>query len=79
MCGSTPATAPGRSRRCPRCPARSCRRSSTASRPSPPGAEHGQARGAAIVTCRLHNLSIHEYSAKEIKLAVTGYGAASKE
>jgi crossover junction endodeoxyribonuclease RuvC len=39
----------------------------------------GQARGAAIVTCRAHGLSIHEYSAKEIKLAVTGYGAAPKE
>ena len=39
----------------------------------------GQARGAAILTCRMHGLSVHEYSAKEIKLAVTGYGAASKE
>ncbi|MCL2103281.1 MAG: crossover junction endodeoxyribonuclease RuvC [Syntrophorhabdaceae bacterium] len=39
----------------------------------------GQARGAAIVTCRMHGLSVHEYSAKEIKLAATGYGAASKE
>jgi len=39
----------------------------------------GQARGAAIVTCRTHGLSVHEYSAKEIKLAATGYGAASKE
>jgi len=39
----------------------------------------GQARGAAIVTCRTHGLSIYEYSAKEIKLAATGYGAASKE
>ena len=39
----------------------------------------GQARGAAIVTCRAHGLSVHEYSAKEIKSAATGYGAASKE
>ena len=39
----------------------------------------GQARGAAIVTCRAYGLSVHEYSAKEIKLAATGYGAASKE
>jgi crossover junction endodeoxyribonuclease RuvC len=39
----------------------------------------GQARGAAIVTCRSHGLSVFEYSAKEIKLAATGYGAAPKE
>jgi len=39
----------------------------------------GQARGAAIVTCRAHGLSVHEYSAKEIKLAATGYGSAPKE
>jgi len=39
----------------------------------------GQARGAALVTCRAHGLSVFEYSAKEIKLAATGYGAASKE
>ncbi len=39
----------------------------------------GQARGAAIVTCRAHGLSVFEYSAKEIKLAATGYGAAPKE
>ncbi len=39
----------------------------------------GQARGAAIVTCRLHGLPVHEYSAREIKAAATGYGAAAKE
>jgi crossover junction endodeoxyribonuclease RuvC len=39
----------------------------------------GQARGAAIVTCCLHSVPVHEYSAKEIKLAAAGYGAASKE
>jgi len=39
----------------------------------------GQARGAAIVTCRAHGLAVHEYSAKEIKSAATGYGAAPKE
>jgi crossover junction endodeoxyribonuclease RuvC len=39
----------------------------------------GQARGAAIVTCRAHGLSVHEYSAREIKSAATGYGAAPKE
>lgn len=39
----------------------------------------GQARGAAIVTCRMHNVLVSEFSAKEIKSAATGYGAASKE
>jgi crossover junction endodeoxyribonuclease RuvC len=39
----------------------------------------GQARGAAIVTCRAHGLPVHEYSAREIKSAATGYGAAPKE
>ena len=39
----------------------------------------GQARGAAIVTCRVHGVSVHEYSAKEIKAAATGYGGAPKE
>lgn len=39
----------------------------------------GQARGAAIVTCRMHDVSVSEFSAKEIKSSATGYGAASKE
>lgn len=39
----------------------------------------GQARGAAIVTCRSLGLAVHEYSAKEIKAAATGYGGAPKE
>jgi crossover junction endodeoxyribonuclease RuvC len=39
----------------------------------------GQARGAAIVTCGAHGLPVHEYSAREIKSAATGYGAAPKE
>ena len=39
----------------------------------------GQARGAAIVTCRIHGLTVHEYSAKEIKLSATGFGSAPKE
>ncbi|MGE5188983.1 MAG: crossover junction endodeoxyribonuclease RuvC [Gemmatimonadota bacterium] len=39
----------------------------------------GQARGAALVTCRALGLAVHEYSAKEIKLAATGNGAAPKE
>jgi crossover junction endodeoxyribonuclease RuvC len=39
----------------------------------------GQARGAAIVTCRIHRLPVSEFSAREIKAAATGFGAASKE
>jgi crossover junction endodeoxyribonuclease RuvC len=39
----------------------------------------GHARGAAIVTCGAHGLPVHEYSAREIKAAATGYGAAPKE
>ncbi len=39
----------------------------------------GQARGAAIVTCRMHGLTVIEFSAKEIKSSATGYGAATKE
>ncbi len=39
----------------------------------------GQARGAAIVAASLHTLSLTEYSPREIKLAVVGYGAAKKE
>jgi crossover junction endodeoxyribonuclease RuvC len=39
----------------------------------------GQARGAAIVSCRANGIEIHEYSAKEIKAAATGHGGAPKE
>ena len=39
----------------------------------------GQARGAAIVTCGIHGLGVHEYRAKEIKLSTTGFGSAPKE
>jgi crossover junction endodeoxyribonuclease RuvC len=39
----------------------------------------GQARGAALVTCRMHGVAVSEYSAKEIKSSATGYGAATKE
>ena len=39
----------------------------------------GHARGAAIVICRAHGVPVYEYSAKEIKAAATGYGAAPKE
>lgn len=39
----------------------------------------GQARGAALVACRSAGLTVHEYSAREVKLSVTGFGAAPKE
>ena len=39
----------------------------------------GQARGAAIVAASLNGLSVAEYSAKQVKSAVVGYGAASKD
>lgn len=38
----------------------------------------GQARGAAITCVANHGLEVSEYSAKEVKLAVTGSGAAQK-
>lgn len=39
----------------------------------------GQARGAAIVACVTQGLEIAEYSARQIKQAVVGTGAANKE
>jgi len=39
----------------------------------------GQARGAAMVAAASAQLSIHEYSARKIKQAVTGNGNAHKE
>lgn len=38
----------------------------------------GQARGAALCAAVLRDLPIHEYAAREIKLAVTGSGGAEK-
>jgi crossover junction endodeoxyribonuclease RuvC len=38
----------------------------------------GQARGAAIVAASCFNLAVHEYSARQIKQSVVGYGAADK-
>jgi len=38
----------------------------------------GQARGAALAATAARNLPIAEYSARKIKLAVVGYGAATK-
>lgn len=39
----------------------------------------GQARGAAMVAAATHRIKINEYSAREVKQAVVGYGAARKE
>jgi crossover junction endodeoxyribonuclease RuvC len=39
----------------------------------------GQVRGAILVAIASHNCSLHEYSALEIKKAVTGYGQAEKD
>jgi crossover junction endodeoxyribonuclease RuvC len=38
----------------------------------------GQARGAAITALARHKLVLAEYTARQVKLAVVGYGAASK-
>lgn len=39
----------------------------------------GQARGAAIVAAVNAGLSVHEYTALQVKLAVVGHGRAAKE
>lgn len=39
----------------------------------------GQARGAAIVACTMHDIGIHEYSANQIKQALVGRGHAGKQ
>jgi crossover junction endodeoxyribonuclease RuvC len=39
----------------------------------------GQARGVALLAAAEHRLQIAEYSAAEIKVAVVGYGRATKE
>lgn len=39
----------------------------------------GQARGVAIVAVSLSDIPVAEYSARQIKQAVVGYGAAGKE
>ena len=38
----------------------------------------GQARGAAIVAMTAQNVTVSEYSARQIKQSVVGYGAAKK-
>jgi len=39
----------------------------------------GQARGVALLAAAEHQISVTEYSAAEIKVAVVGYGRATKE
>ena len=39
----------------------------------------GHARGAAMLTARIHSLKVFEYSATEIKQAVAGHGRADKQ
>jgi crossover junction endodeoxyribonuclease RuvC len=39
----------------------------------------GQARGVVMLACAMHKVKLVEYSAREIKQAVTGNGGASKE
>lgn len=38
-----------------------------------------EVRGVCLYLSHIHGLSIHEYSPPEIKLAVTGYGKATKD
>ncbi len=39
----------------------------------------GQARGAVLLTGKIHSLTLAEYSATEVKHSITGYGRADKE
>lgn len=39
----------------------------------------GQARGSAIVACLAHDVPVAEYSARKVKQALAGSGAAGKE
>lgn len=39
----------------------------------------GQARGAAILGVAVHTIAVAEYSARQVKQAVVGYGGADKE
>ncbi len=39
----------------------------------------GHARGVALVACASHRASVREYSAREVKQSLVGYGAAEKE
>ena len=39
----------------------------------------GQARGVVLLAAAQHSVPVYEYGPHEVKLAVTGYGRASKE
>lgn len=39
----------------------------------------GHARGVAMVACASHRVRVYEYSPRQVKQAVVGYGAAQKE
>jgi crossover junction endodeoxyribonuclease RuvC len=39
----------------------------------------GHARGVAMVACASHRVAVSEYSAREVKQTVVGYGAAEKQ
>jgi crossover junction endodeoxyribonuclease RuvC len=39
----------------------------------------GQARGVALLAAAENDIAIHEFTSAEIKLAVVGYGQATKE
>jgi len=39
----------------------------------------GHARGVVIATCAKYGLPVYEYAPRDVKQAMTGYGAASKE
>ena len=39
----------------------------------------GQARGSAIIACLQHELPLEEYSARKVKQAIVGRGAAEKQ
>jgi len=39
----------------------------------------GQARGAILMAALSHGLEVHEFTAKQVKQAVAGYGQAAKE
>lgn len=38
----------------------------------------GHARGVAMVACASHRINVSEYSAREVKQSLVGYGAAQK-
>lgn len=38
-----------------------------------------EVRGVCLYICHLHNVSIFEYSPPQIKIAITGYGKATKD